>query len=133
LDNKGLSKEADYVDRIIKKCSSGAPTYHPARQFVLKEFNGKSSPCKDCRNPINMFGFDYQEEYVIEKGIVFNDYGSKFYFHNNGSGKPPQQEAELEFLFPGITSSKGVMLNKDNIYHLQYNPTLKILTVIYDD
>lgn len=151
LDSKGLVKEADHLDRIIRKYSEDASGElsddviaeyrrdHPARKFVLNEINKNETNVRSTENksiytnPTNLFAYLYSKPHVIEEGIVFNDNGAKLYFQNNGSGTDEKKKEVLETIFPGITKLDGIILNKDNIYSLHYETSSDILTLVYDE
>lgn len=139
LDSKGFSKEADYLDNIILKYSNEAvakiPSTHPAREWVVKNINEKSASKGKEPNPINLFAYAGSEEVVIKPGVINDDDGLEVTFDNRGSGTKEEREAELEEMFPGITSADGVLLKDGDVYSLKYESLSKTegrLTMIYD-
>ena len=117
LDEKGLRKEADELDRIIKKYAEEAPDTHPGRQFVLNRINRRSRSSEDndnSYNPINLFRYEKSEKLENPGGIILGlgqDHIEKMTFDNAGSGSKSEKIQELEERFPGITSSSGCVIN----------------------
>lgn len=148
LDQKGLRKEADYLDRLIKRYAKDAPKEHPGREFVLKRINEVS---KDSKRPedrisggnpsnqeINLFTYKSSEDVEIEDGILFGlvtDNAEKMIFDNVGSGSDSERVEELETLFPGITSSKGHRVKDEEferVYSIKCEDNCEKLILIYD-
>jgi hypothetical protein len=132
LDNKGLVKEADYVDRIIKKYSQDETTEerHPSddkiRTFVRDVINPESKGGGHLTNPINMFAYEKSEESIINERFLIDDHGMEYYFGNHGKGGTYSQRKEeletmLESAFKGITSPGGVILDEGSIYRKKYD------------
>lgn len=152
LDKKGLRKEADYLDRIIKRYAEEGEIskYHPGRQFVLTKINMRSDNSKEPRetggnpdNPINMFAFVSSEDTLIEGGILgglIEDNAKKLIFKNLGAGSDEERREELESLYPGITSPEGHFYQKkhqddgeyDRVYKLKCEGDCSELILIFD-
>ncbi len=150
LDKKGLRKEADQLDKIIKKYAGLPGQKHspedrpqpPEAQTFVRKINFESQPSKNqdhlSENPseanyTNLFTFEKANYIVIEEGIIFDDHGLLCIYRNTGSGTKEEKEAELEKSFPGITSKKGHSPKKSgSIYNLKLIDDGNTLELIYD-
>jgi hypothetical protein len=151
LDRKGLTKEADYVDNIVKKMAQeGAeekPTVssdHKARLFVFNEINPKSKyrkegdKAKEGSNPnnrINVFKYKEAGEVTIGKILgVLADHALQLTFSNEGSGTQTAQVNELEENFPGITTVGYKVNHPDypDVLSFKCSKDGQILVVIYE-
>ena len=116
LDSKGLQKEADYLDSMIRKCAIGAGDYMPPERWI-EFFNYMSEEDKDkaltlldkvttyrALSPDAKESYDQQEE-ERKKQEAYNDWiklverekqGESFAYRDNPmSGRPFEELVNL--------------------------------------
>jgi len=136
LDDKGLRKEADYLDRLIKRSSESEEIPQPrdAKLFVINKINNESHVDELRSNPTNLFRWKYCTHTVIGDRGLMEDGALLCVYENLGSGDEDQRKEELESMFPGITSD-GCMIEDPEykrVYKVRCQARCSVLELTYD-
>ena len=136
LDDKGLRKEADYLDRLIKRATENKEKPQPidAKMFVVNKINNRSSGAGINSNPINLFRWKYCEDTVIGDRGLMQDSALLCVYENLGTGDEEQRKEELESMFPGITSDGCLIEDSEyeKVYKIKCQARCSLLELTYD-